>query len=39
MGLILAGGFLVFMLLGVPVGLAIGAAGLLVGVLSGCPLA
>lgn len=39
MGLVLAGGFLVFMLLGVPVGLAIGAAGLLVVVLSGFPLA
>ncbi|GAB1486848.1 hypothetical protein MASR2M79_18990 [Aminivibrio sp.] len=39
MGWVLAGGFAAFMLLGVPVGLAIGAAGLLVVVLSGFPLA
>ena len=39
MGWVLAGGFAVFLLLGVPVGLAIGAAGLLVVVLSGFPLA
>jgi C4-dicarboxylate transporter DctM subunit len=38
-GLVLAVGFLVFMLMGVPVGLAIGAAGLLVVLLSGFPLA
>ena len=39
MGLVLAGSFIVFMVLGVPVGLAIGAAGLLVVLLSGFPLA
>jgi len=38
MGLLLAGSFILFMVLGVPVGLAIGAAGLLVGLLSGVPL-
>jgi len=38
MGLVLAGGFILFMLLGVPVGLAIGASGLLVVFLSGFPL-
>lgn len=39
MGLVLAGSFILFMVLGVPVGLAIGAAGLLVVLLSGFPLA
>lgn len=39
MGLILAVSFVVFMLLGVPVGLAIGAAGLILVLLSGFPLA
>ena len=39
MGLLLAGSFILFMVLGVPVGLAIGAAGLLVVLLSGFPLA
>lgn len=38
MGLVLTGGFILFMLLGVPVGLAIGASGLLVVFLSGFPL-
>ena len=39
MGLVLAGSFILFMVLGVPVGLAIGAAGLLIVLLSGFPLA
>jgi C4-dicarboxylate transporter DctM subunit len=39
MGLVLAGSFVLFMVLGVPVGLAIGAAGLFVVLLSGFPLA
>lgn len=39
MGFLLAGSFAVFLVLGVPVGLAIGASGLLVVLLSGFPLA